>query len=54
MTDKPDFPEVDVAVALIVRRERILTTYNPRWGAFTLPMSKRRSWNDPNVRVQGR
>jgi hypothetical protein len=34
------FPLVEVAVVLIVRRGQILTDYNPRWAAFTLPMSK--------------
>ena len=54
MTDKPEFPEVDVAVALIVRDGKILTKYNPKWGAFTLPMTKRRCWKDPSVPVEKR
>ena len=38
------WPSVDVSVALITWRKRILTIFNPRWGAFTLPMTKRRAW----------
>jgi hypothetical protein len=34
-----DFPLVDVAVVLIARQGRLLLDYNPRWHAFTLPMS---------------
>ncbi len=35
---------MDVSVALITWRKRVLTVFNPRWGAFTLPMTKRREW----------
>ncbi len=47
-------PLVETAVAVVVHRDRInrtnptqtplLTVYNPRWGGFTLPMSKRQKW----------
>ncbi|HUG92276.1 MAG TPA: hypothetical protein VML55_15660 [Planctomycetaceae bacterium] len=33
---------VEVAVTLIRNQDRLLLVYNDRWGAFTLPMSKRR------------
>src|SRR5260370_21720569 len=49
MAKKPDFPLVDVAVTVITQGPRILATYNTHWGSFTLPMSKRRAWHDPNV-----
>lgn len=43
MADKNDFPLVHVAVALIIKNEReMLWTVNRNWGAFTLPMTKRR------------
>jgi len=40
-------PSVDVAVALIVSGDRILTVYNPLWSAFTLPMTKLHRWTHP-------
>lgn len=33
---------VDVAVTLILKDNSILLVYNEKWGAFTLPMTKRR------------
>jgi hypothetical protein len=49
MSEPTDFPVVDVAVTLITRGGRVLAVYNPRWGAFTLPMTRRRDWHDPAV-----
>jgi hypothetical protein len=49
MAEKTDFPQLDVAVTLITWGERVLAVYNSRWGSFTLPMTKRRDWHDPNV-----
>jgi hypothetical protein len=43
------WPLLDVAVALITCGDRILAVYNDRWGAFTLPMTKRRVWEDPKA-----
>jgi len=43
-------PEVEVAVALITCDKKILAVYSPAWAAFTLPMTKRRQWKDPNVK----
>ncbi len=41
---------VDVAVALIKHRGCVLAVYNPKWGSFTLPMTKRRQEHeDPAV-----
>jgi hypothetical protein len=34
----------DVAVTVITRGQQILAVYNPDWGDFTLPMTKRRVW----------
>ncbi len=45
----PTFPEVRVAAVAITRGDEFLTTFNGRWGGFTLPMSKRRTWSDPQV-----
>lgn len=49
MPNQADFPHVEVAVTLIVRGEFLLAVYNPRWAAFTLPMTKRRIHQDPNI-----
>ena len=43
------FPHVEVAVAVITRGNRVLVVYNPLWGSFTLPMTKRRQWDDPTT-----
>ena len=50
---KDVIPRVEVAVVLIAIRDtdQILSVHNPCWGAFTLPMTKRRTWEDPAVRV---
>jgi len=49
MATSPMIPNVDVAVTLIVHGSHILAVYNPNWDQFTLPMTKRRHWQDPNV-----
>lgn len=49
MAEQVNFPEVEVAVSVIVRGNQILAVYNPKWMAFTLPMTKRRRWQDPNI-----
>ena len=49
MAEKGAFPEVEVAVTLIVRDSGILAVYNREWSTFTLPMTKRRHWNDPKM-----
>jgi hypothetical protein len=49
MAQKVTFPEVHVAVALVVRESRIFAVYNSEWSSFTLPMTKRRYWSDPNI-----
>jgi hypothetical protein len=40
---------VDVAVTLILDGERILLIYNESWGAFTLPMTKRKRPDPPTA-----
>lgn len=42
-------PLLEVAVALIRTDEQMLVVYNDEWKAFTLPMTKRREWVDPDV-----
>jgi hypothetical protein len=37
-------PLVDVAAVLVTNGNRILAVYNEKWGSFTLPMAKRRTW----------
>ncbi|MDA1043946.1 MAG: hypothetical protein O3C57_01855 [Verrucomicrobia bacterium] len=40
---------VDVVVSLIMAEGRILLVFNPKWGSFTVPTTKRRLWEDPNA-----
>jgi hypothetical protein len=44
-----DIPLVDVAVVVLRGEGRVLLVYNPQWSSFTLPMTKRRRWQDPRV-----
>ena len=46
------WPLVDVVATLVCREDQILAVYNERWGAFTLPMSKRRRWKDPQTKAE--
>ena len=46
---KSELPVVEVSVALITWRRRILSVLNSRWGAFSLPMTKRRQWIAPRA-----
>ncbi len=48
-SDLAEWPLVDVAVTLIERDGRRLAVFNPGWSAFTLPMTKRRRWQDPRT-----
>lgn len=41
--------QVDVAVGLVTHGSDILLVYNNKWAAFTLPMTKRRVWQDPLI-----
>ena len=43
-----DFESTEVAVVLITRDEKILAVYNHKWRSFTLPMTKRLKWEDPD------
>jgi hypothetical protein len=49
MGQKSPLPSLDVAVTLIRRGPRVLMILNASWSAFTLPMTKRREWQDPNI-----
>ena len=49
MAGKPEFPMVDVAAAVITRGKHVLVAFNSKWSSFTLPMTKRRTWQDPRV-----
>ena len=55
-TNARDFPTVEVAVTIISKRrsKRILAVFNPRWGSFTLPMTKRKYWEDPKAPAANR
>ena len=42
-------PVVEAVAVLLMQGGKILTVFNPRWGAFTLPMSKRKQFRDAVV-----
>lgn len=42
-------PILDVVVTLITHGDQILAVYNDKWSSFTLPTTKRRSWEDSNA-----
>lgn len=42
-------PVLDVVATVILYQGRVLTVYNKKWGAFTLPTTKRRSWEDDAI-----
>jgi hypothetical protein len=44
-------PKVEVAVALIACGDKILAVHNPKWRAFSVPMTKPRRWEDPAFRL---
>jgi len=46
------WPFVEIATTLVCCGGKILSVYNDRWGAFTLPMSKRRRWQDPRTKEE--
>jgi hypothetical protein len=41
---------LDIAAVVVRRGDSVLTVWNDSWGAFTLPMSKRRLLKDPEAR----
>ncbi|MFC1452364.1 hypothetical protein ACFLSJ_03360 [Verrucomicrobiota bacterium] len=49
----PLVQEVEVAVSLIAGDAGILAVFNEEWGSFTLPMTKRRTWQPPRVQDSG-
>ena len=54
MSTTPGLLEIDVAVMLIARGDKLLAVYNEPWMSFTLPMTKRRLWQDPDSGPVGR
>ena len=50
MAEKLPIPIVEVAVTVFCQPGLVLTVYNDKWGSFTLPMTKRRRWEDPSLR----
>ena len=54
MSDNKRVSAVEVGVALVRCEDRILLTYNQKWGAFSLPMTKRRTWTaERDLLVEG-
>jgi len=45
----PFAQQPEVAVTVIAHGARILGVHNERWGVFTLPMTRRRAWQDPEI-----
>jgi hypothetical protein len=45
----PQIESVEVVATLLVREPKFLAVFNPRWGAFTFPMSRRKQFLDPTV-----
>lgn len=45
----PKIESVEVIATLLVRGPKFLAIFNPRWGAFTFPMSRRKQFLDPTV-----
>lgn len=50
MPTELNIPDVDVAVTLLTCDRRIVLVFNRKWSTFTLPMTKRRSWQDPRCK----
>jgi hypothetical protein len=46
MPEAMPFPVVEVVAVVITRSGQLLTLFNKRWGAFTLPLTKRRTWTE--------
>ena len=42
-------PNVEVVATLLLQGDKLLSIFNPRWGAFTFPMSKRKFFKDAVV-----
>ena len=49
MSNSGPYADVEVAVVIISLGGRSLTVFNQPWGAFSLPMTKRRVWDDPEI-----
>lgn len=37
-------PQINLAVAVLVRDDEVLLVYNDKWGSFSFPMTKMREW----------
>jgi hypothetical protein len=44
-------PKVEVAVAMIACGKKILAVHDAKWGAFSIPMTKRRKWRNPAMKL---
>jgi hypothetical protein len=42
-------PTVEAVATVLADGPRILAVFNPRWGGFTLPMSKRKQFRDSSI-----
>jgi len=54
MEQNPVVPTVETVAVIIRSDEGILVVFNEKWGIFTLPMTKLRRWQDPNIPVAHR
>ena len=44
-------PSVHLAVSVLIADKKLLIDWNPRWGCFTLPMTKIRQWHNAGGHV---
>ncbi len=42
-------PNVEAVATVLANGRKLLAVFNPRWGGFTLPMSKRKQFRDRSV-----
>lgn len=48
-TPEGSCPTVEAVATVLANGRKILAVFNPRWGGFTLPMSKRKQFRDSSI-----
>jgi hypothetical protein len=49
MATGSEFPPIEAVTVLIKKGDQVLLVFNEKWSSFTLPMTKIRQWQDPNI-----
>ena len=49
MDAESEFPPIEAVTVLIKKGDQVLLVFNEKWSSFTLPMTKVRRWQDPNI-----